>query len=101
MSKKCLIRREERRRTMFLKFEKLRKGLIEIIKNPVSNMHDKHIANKKIQKMPKDSGLCRQRRRCWKTGRPRGVYRMFGLCRHMIRYYANEGDIPGLKKSSW
>jgi len=40
-------------------------------------------------------------RRCWKCGRKRGFFRKFGLCRICFRELANEGKIPGIKKSSW
>ena len=39
--------------------------------------------------------------RCQICGRPRSVYRDFGLCRICLRKMANEGLIPGLKKASW
>jgi small subunit ribosomal protein S14 len=40
-------------------------------------------------------------RRCKLCGRPRGVYRKFGLCRICIRKLADQGMIPGLRKASW
>ncbi|MCJ7786905.1 type Z 30S ribosomal protein S14 [Patescibacteria group bacterium] len=40
-------------------------------------------------------------RRCFKCGRKRGYMREFGLCRICFREMANEGLIPGVKKSSW
>ena len=39
--------------------------------------------------------------RCSRCGRPRSVYRKFGLCRICVREIAHEGMIPGLTKSSW
>ncbi|MCB1058603.1 MAG: type Z 30S ribosomal protein S14 [Calditrichaeota bacterium] len=39
--------------------------------------------------------------RCRKCGRPRAVYRKFGLCRLCFRDLAHAGDIPGVVKSSW
>jgi len=41
------------------------------------------------------------RNRCKITGRPRGVYRKFGLCRNKLREHAMMGDVPGLTKASW
>jgi small subunit ribosomal protein S14 len=41
------------------------------------------------------------RNRCATTGRPRGYYRKFGLCRIELRDLANKGMIPGVTKSSW
>lgn len=39
--------------------------------------------------------------RCARCGRPRAVYRRFGLCRLCLRQMAHAGEIPGLKKASW
>ena len=39
--------------------------------------------------------------RCNRCGRPRAVYRKFGLCRICLRDLAHEGVIPGMTKSSW
>lgn len=43
----------------------------------------------------------REYTRCQRCGRPHGVLRKFGLCRICFRELANEGKIPGVKKSSW
>ncbi|HYC83307.1 MAG TPA: type Z 30S ribosomal protein S14 [Candidatus Paceibacterota bacterium] len=40
-------------------------------------------------------------RRCFRCGRKRAFMRDFGLCRICFRELANEGKIPGIKKSSW
>jgi small subunit ribosomal protein S14 len=40
-------------------------------------------------------------RRCWKCGRRRGFMRHFELCRICFRELANNGKIPGIRKSSW
>ena len=39
--------------------------------------------------------------RCRRCGRPRAVYRKFGLCRICLRELAHQGYIPGMTKSSW
>ena len=39
--------------------------------------------------------------RCEKCGRPRAVYRKFGLCRICFRNLALEGYLPGVIKASW
>ena len=39
--------------------------------------------------------------RCNRCGRPRAVYKKFGLCRICLRDLAHEGAIPGMTKSSW
>ena len=43
----------------------------------------------------------RYRNRCQLCGRPRGVWRQFGLCRLCFRKLADQGEIPGVKKASW
>ena len=39
--------------------------------------------------------------RCNRCGRPRAVYKKFGLCRICLRDLAHQGVIPGMTKSSW
>ena len=39
--------------------------------------------------------------RCSKCGRPKAVYRKFGLCRVCLREKAHAGQLPGVTKSSW
>lgn len=39
--------------------------------------------------------------RCRKCGRPRSVYRKFGVCRVCLRELAHRGMVPGMTKSSW
>ncbi|OIO08608.1 type Z 30S ribosomal protein S14 [Candidatus Falkowbacteria bacterium CG_4_9_14_3_um_filter_36_9] len=53
----------------------------------------------KSKKKPKYS--TRIVRRCWRCGRNRGYLRDFDLCRICFRELANNGDLPGIKKSSW
>jgi small subunit ribosomal protein S14 len=39
--------------------------------------------------------------RCQICGRPRSVYRKFGLCRICLREQAHKGNVPGMTKASW
>ncbi|QSB04528.1 type Z 30S ribosomal protein S14 [Natronoglycomyces albus] len=39
--------------------------------------------------------------RCQKCGRPKAVYRKFGLCRVCLREMAHRGELPGVHKASW
>jgi len=48
---------------------------------------------------PRD--LIRIRLRCRLCGRPRAVYRKFGVCRICLRNMASDGLIPGVRKASW
>ena len=43
----------------------------------------------------------REYTRCERCGRPHGVLRKFKLCRICFRELANQGQLPGVKKSSW
>jgi small subunit ribosomal protein S14 len=53
----------------------------------------------KQQREPRFS--VRRYSRCRRCGRPRAVYRKFGLCRICLRELAPSGEIPGMTKSSW
>ncbi|MFC2647510.1 MAG: type Z 30S ribosomal protein S14 [Coriobacteriaceae bacterium] len=53
----------------------------------------------KAQRTPKFS--TRKQYRCQRCGRPRSVYRKFGLCRECFRELANKGELPGVTKASW
>jgi len=39
--------------------------------------------------------------RCNVCGRPRGVFRKFGICRICFCEMAHQGLVPGVTKSSW
>ena len=43
----------------------------------------------------------REYTRCERCGRPHGVLRKYKICRICFRELANQGEIPGVKKSSW
>ena len=53
----------------------------------------------KAKRPPKFS--TRINRRCQLCGRPRAVYRKFGVCRICLRNLASEGKVPGMRKASW
>jgi small subunit ribosomal protein S14 len=54
-----------------------------------------------LQKLPRNSSPTRVRNRCSLTGRGKGVYRKFGLCRNVFRQMALDGKLPGIRKASW
>jgi small subunit ribosomal protein S14 len=58
-------------------------------------------ARKKLQKLPRNGSATRVRVRCSITGRGRGNYQKFGLCRIKFREMALEGLVPGVTKASW
>ena len=59
----------------------------------------KKALKEKQQKTPKFK--VRQYSRCRRCGRPKSVYRKFGLCRICLRKMAHAGELPGVKKASW
>jgi small subunit ribosomal protein S14 len=101
MSKTCMINREIKRKKIATKFAAKRAELKKIVNNPHSSYEEKAAAQTGLQKLPRDASPVRQRNRCELTGRPRGVYRKFGLGRNKLREATMRGDVPGLRKASW
>ncbi len=101
MSKLCMKLREKKRRETVKKYAERRAVLTKIVKSQTASMQEKQQAVVALQKMPRDASKVRLRNRCAITGRPRGVYRKFGLARTKLRELAMRGEIPGLVKSSW
>ncbi|MEW5770702.1 MAG: 30S ribosomal protein S14 [Pseudomonadota bacterium] len=101
MAKLALINREEKRRKMVKKYAAKRAELKSIIRDVNRSDEDRMAAQEKLQSLPRDASESRLRNRCQLTGRPRGVFRKFGLCRNKIREIAMRGEIPGVVKASW
>jgi small subunit ribosomal protein S14 len=101
MAKTSMVQREKRRTRTVEKYAAKRLKLKELIRSPRTSDDARTEAQVKLQSLPRDASPTRQRNRCALTGRPRGVYRKFGLARTKIREVANRGEIPGLVKSSW
>ena len=101
MAKLSIIQREKKRATLVSKYAAKRDALREQLKNSNLEMEELLLLRRKLQKLPLNSSATRQRNRCSLTGRPRGVYRKFGLGRSKLRKAAMRGDIPGLTKASW
>ena len=101
MAKTNMLEREKRRQALAKKYAVKRATLRELIRDPKTAHEDRVAAQESLQKLPRDSNPNRQRNRCAITGRPRGVYRKFGLTRTKLRETANRGEIPGLSKASW
>lgn len=101
MAKLALINREEKRRKLVAQYAKKREALEAIVSNESLSDAERYEARLKLQKLPRNSSATRLRNRCQLTGRPRGVFRKFGLCRNKIRELAFAGEIPGVVKASW
>jgi len=100
MAKKSMIEREKKRIKLYNKYS-LKRNLLLKEYNNTRDFNLKLEIHSKIQKLPRNSAKVRIRNRCWKTGRPRGFYRDFGISRHVLREMAHQGLLPGVKKSSW
>ena len=101
MAKLALKLRDQKRRRIVEKFKAKRAALHDLLQDPRVSDEDKEAARAKLQKLPRDASPVRLRNRCALTGRPRGVYRKFGLGRNKLRDLALKGEVPGIIKASW
>jgi small subunit ribosomal protein S14 len=93
--------RNEKRKNISLKYEKKRISLKNLIKENRGNTEKVFMLSQELALLPRSSSKTRVTNRCFITGRPRGNYRRFGLCRNEVRRLASFAEIPGIKKSSW
>ena len=100
MARKSLIEREKKKMKLVAKHAEKRAALKEEQKR-AATFEEKMETQRKLQKLPRNSNPSRVVRRCALTGRPKGVYRKFGLSRTKLRELAMSGKLPGIKKSSW
>jgi len=101
MAKLSLINRQQKREKLLAKFAKKRAALASVIDNPKASDEDRYEARLALQALPRNANPTRLRNRCAITGRPRGVFRKFGLGRNKLREYAMRGEVPGVVKASW
>ncbi len=101
MPKTSAIQRNKKRQRLTAKFAKLRAELKTTLANPAATDAEFFAAQRKLQRLPKNSSPVRVRNRCSLSGRPRGFNRKFGVSRIQFRELALSGKIPGVIKSSW
>ena len=101
MAKLALLNREKKGAKLVQKFAKKRQELLGAISDESLADVDRYAARLKLQQLPRNASPTRQRNRCQTTGRPRGVFRKFGLCRNKLRELAFAGEVPGMVKASW
>lgn len=89
MARTSVVQRNLKRQRLVEKYEQKRARLKE------EGLYEE------FQKLPRNSSKTRVVSRCKLTGRPRAVYKKFGLCRNVFRDLALQGKIPGIKKASW
>ena len=101
MAKLSSINKNERRKKLVKKHAAKYARLKAIADDTSRDDTERLMARLKLAEIPRNGNPTRVRNRCITTGRPRGYYRKFGLCRIELRDLANKGMIPGVTKSSW
>ena len=101
MAKLSSINKNEKRKRLVKKYANQYAKLKAIADDESLDETERLMARLKMAEIPRNANPTRVRNRCTTTGRPRGYYRKFGLCRIELRDLANKGMIPGVTKSSW
>ena len=101
MAKTSMLQRELKRKKLVERYATKRAKLKRIIVDQSSSPAERQAAQARLQAMPRDASPTRQRNRCALSGRPKGVYRKFGLARTKLREQMMQGNVPGLTKASW
>lgn len=101
MAKTSKIAKDAQRRRTVAKHAERRAELKRTIKDPRAPLAEKVLAQRALQRMPRDASPTRLRNRDVVDGRPRGHLRAFGLSRVRFREMAHRGELPGITKSSW
>ena len=101
MSKKSRVEKKKKIERLIDHYAEKRKALKAVVGERDRPIEERIQAVAALAKLPRNSAPSRHRNRCELTGRPRGYYRRFGLCRNMLREYASRGELPGVCKSSW
>ena len=98
---KARIERDKKRRDLTQKYSKKRAALKKAYANKEISIESRIKIQEMLEKLPRDSSRTRLHNRCLLTGRPRSVYRYFGLSRIKMRELALSGKLPGVLKASW
>jgi small subunit ribosomal protein S14 len=101
MAKTSAVNRNLKREKMTLRDRKKRAALKEQVMDRSAPVEERFEASLKLAQLPRNGSRTRIRLRCELTGRARGNYRKFKLCRIAFRELANSGQIPGVTKASW
>ncbi|EMR11086.1 hypothetical protein PNEG_00685 [Pneumocystis murina B123] len=98
---KCRVLRDFRRRIAVAQAEPLRQALRYIVRNTTLPAQVRIRAQQRLIEMPSDTRTTRVKNRCIESGKGRGIFRDFRLCRYQFRLNALEGYLPGVQKASW
>ena len=101
MAKTSQVKRNAKREHMAARDSGKRAVLKATIMDRTLPVEDRFEASLKLAQLPRNGAKVRVRLRCELTGRARGNYRKFKLCRIAFRELASTGQIPGVTKASW
>src|SRR4051812_16750497 len=101
MAKTSQVNRNAKRKRMAARDKGKRAALKAIVMDRSLPVEDRFDATLKLAVLPRNGAKVRVRLRCEMTGRARGNYRKFKLCRIALRDLASSGQIPGMTKASW
>jgi small subunit ribosomal protein S14 len=101
MAKTSQVNRNAKRERMAARDKGKRATLKATIMDRELPVEERFEASIKLAQLPRNGAKIRVRLRCELTGRARGNYRKFKLCRIAFRDLASTGQIPGVTKSSW
>ena len=99
MAKNSSMIKNERRSELVKRYAAKRAELKKTMKN--CSAEERLKCMMKLSKLPRNSSKVRLRSRCYVSGRPRAVYREYGVSRIAIREMASRGEVPGVVKASW
>jgi small subunit ribosomal protein S14 len=101
MAKVSQVNRNKMRERLAARDRAKRKALKDVVMDRSLPVEDRFNASLKLAQLPRNGASVRVRLRCELTGRSRGNYRKFKLCRIALRELASTGQIPGMVKASW
>jgi len=101
MAKKSAVNRNLRVKGLVKQYAAKREALKATANNEALPLEERFEARLKLAELPRNSSKVRIRNRCVLTGRPRAYYRKLKMSRIALRELANNGQIPGMVKSSW
>ncbi|AZQ69255.1 30S ribosomal protein S14 [Silicimonas algicola] len=101
MAKKSMIEREKKRQRLVEQYAAKRASLKAIVSDQSKSVEERFKASLKLADLPRNSSATRLHNRCQLTGRPHAYYRKLKMSRIALRELGQQGQIPGLVKSSW
>ena len=101
MAKTSSVNKQKYREKLVRKYAARREELKRKSRDQKLSAEERQSAREALSELPRNSSRVRLQSRCIVTGRPRAVYKKFGLSRIAFRELALEGKLPGIMKASW